>query len=1122
MKFSIITASYNQSLFLRRSLESVQKQTYRNFEHLIHDGQSTDGSQEILNQYAANNSNASLIIERDGGQVEAINNGLRRASGEILTWLNTDDFLFDETVLQEVANAFRDDSVDVVYGRGWYVDTNGERIRDVYVNRNITSKRDVVDKIGVFQPALFFRRKIVDRIGLLDRRYQLTLDYEYWIRLLAEGVRFKFIDRFLAKATLHSDSKTCGLRTRQLAETLLLVKDRFGYVHPDWMKRLQEHVVNNNDWTAAYGQGAAVGSSIDIPEICESSSLTHLSFDLLGRLSRGKALKNLGHADFQGSRVIATSFNDKYFAQGLNLVASIHVNCRNSIDAIIVYDLGMTPAQISILEKMQGVIIEKYPKTEPWDGYFHPKAYVYKCYAIQDARKHLTGDGEVLWIDAGVCVTSSLEEIFDIIEERGIFLINHDDRKNKTLVNASFTHPNQVSAMSLSPEDLGDEHVCSCVVGYQVGSIGESLVDRAYQLSLKKDLNAYSKHPQWKWQNSLLFDRTHNIEISVANSASAGYAPLAALARYPYYGHRQDQSLYSNLASLMSCPVDSAARFCPATDYSSSISLENWKSNGEYSEIKRSQTLPEGFSSPLFHHRGTYSNLCGLRVASEELISSQVAMVLGNGPSLKEVPFEKLKGVATIGMNAAYRYWDSVGWYPTYYCCMDTVVIASHAKEIKNLIDNQDLYGIRLFFLRRTILDIYPELEFARSIIFLEDVRPLCPLFQVEPITTGSYSLLFLVFLGFREIHIAGVDCNYVERVEGAESGDAKNRLVITADVNHNPNYFFDGYQQKGDEFNIPNPSKDLHVRSWRNANAAIIEQKSRLGDVKVFNLNIDSRVDCFDNGSWSDTLLRIYESSERMAKTIVRDLQMTPEMRQSANSEIGRAVFSAITGSKSYPSPSVFKALPRNAEIGISRRPINDSRVEFRLESPFKVKEQEVLGAAFIIFGLPSPLKITLLNIKAWETSPVLEFASWGDFESAQQNKQKAIYPVMLDENTGLVLVSARARTATEFVGLGIDVPGVEVHIESVQCIGVTVCKPIVCDELSPGVGRVVASEENISTPEDANSFHQALFLFRCGEYERSFQISALLAKNRPDFKWYAKLADANSRKLAGITNCT
>lgn len=201
-------------------------------------------------------------------------------------------------------------------------------------------------------------------------------------------------------------------------------------------------------------------------------------------------------------------------------------------------------------------------------------------------------------------------------------------------------------------------------------------------------------------------------------------------------------------------------------------------------------------------------------------------VVIGNGPSLKGFDFHSLNNIATLGMNAAYRYWDQINWYPTYYVCMDDKVTQTHHKNIKRLIDSGI---IKKFFLTRFMLDFYPELKNDSRIYFLEQFnekyQSIAKKYQLNTIenkffkssypskiTTGSSAVRFGCFLGYSEIAIIGVDLEYKEIADGItnESGIG---LKVTKEIKNNPNYFFDGYQDVGDTFNVPNPSHlgDLH-----------------------------------------------------------------------------------------------------------------------------------------------------------------------------------------------------------------------------------------------------------------------------------------------------------------------
>jgi glycosyltransferase involved in cell wall biosynthesis len=1118
LKFSIITASYNQRAYLHRCLQSVQVQTYRNFEHLIQDGLSTDGSQDILRTYALENENVRLTIERDGGQVQAINNGLHHGTGDVMVWLNTDDYFFEESTLQTVASIFNDPNIDVVYGKGCYVDEQGMRLRDVYVKPAIQSPLDLLGSIGIFQPALYFRRSVFDRLGGLDPRYQLTLDYEYWIRLLQAGVRFRFVDAYLANATLHSESKTCGSRTAQLIESMLLLKQKFSYVHPDWVDRLYQHIVADDDWTVNAKRKGDRHTDMRSYKAGGGHFGTELTAEIPVRVATTSRAIALGQNHEALKRVVVTSFDDNYFVQGLNLIASLHAFCRDSIDLIVVFDLGLSSQHRKFIEGLSGVVCRDYPSAEPWSGYYHPKSYMYKCFAIFEAR-HLVdpADGVVLWIDAGVCVTAPMEEVFRLIEVRGAFLINHDDRLSNSMVNAAFTHPKQVEKLELNFDELEAEHVCSCVVGYRRGSTGEELMEKVHALSLEMDLSAYTKHPAPKWQRAV-FVESELVAIAEtlnSNIQAGAEITLAPLARFPYYGHRQDQSLFSNIAARMGLEAFSATRYCPATDYSSKISFENWNSGGEFKGIARTGELPEGHTAPMFHHRGTYSNLTGLLLERNAFISTEVAFILGNGPSLKQLPFTTFRNIATIGMNAAYRYWDEQGWYPSYYCCMDTVVIMSHAAEIHRLITKAEIYGIRLFFLRRIILERYPDLESNPRVLFLEDLRPLTPLFQVEPVTTGSYSLLFMVFIGFRTLFLSGVDCNYVERVAGVVDGGQQNKLIVVDEITSNPNYFFESYQQPGDEFNVPNPSKDLHVRSWRNSAETIRNQQQRLGAVRVVNLNEASRVDCFENGRWESAIDAVSKKVGNIARDLSRTFLPHPSSSRALTNEIQLAVQRAVVrrerNSVGFLQPTYIRK-----DLVVARKTAG-RRVEFTLEGGPRLLADDVLTAVVLIrMKKPRPFRFSLLDLSSWRLRPTVTVTGWQQDQPTFEG-QAGQYLTALGENRILGLINNTASREVTFEGISIEMDDTDLSIDAleIQFVEVSHFRPVGAVASTTHFAPSVGGEREVPTtkPYDKDfspSFARALALFRQRDFDAALSMSQRLHQLQPEFKWYGELAKA------------
>ncbi|MDP1547483.1 MAG: FkbM family methyltransferase [Anaerolineales bacterium] len=190
--------------------------------------------------------------------------------------------------------------------------------------------------------------------------------------------------------------------------------------------------------------------------------------------------------------------------------------------------------------------------------------------------------------------------------------------------------------------------------------------------------------------------------------------------------------------------------------------------------------------------------------------SFKIAVVMGNGPSAKLLDFGQLRcgHVATVGMNAAYRYWDEINFRPTYYICMDTVVLQSHAEAVYRLVNEG---RIKKFFLRDEIKDIYPALAESDRILWYSQAKEEA-IFQTHFVTTGSWALRWMAYEGMRITAAVGIDANYMELLPEAKKlgGDDNLELEINETPRFNPNYFFAGYQQTGDKYNIPNDPKYL------------------------------------------------------------------------------------------------------------------------------------------------------------------------------------------------------------------------------------------------------------------------------------------------------------------------
>lgn len=223
-----------------------------------------------------------------------------------------------------------------------------------------------------------------------------------------------------------------------------------------------------------------------------------------------------------------------------------------------------------------------------------------------------------------------------------------------------------------------------------------------------------------------------------------------------------------------------------------------------------------------------------LSVRSKNVASVPV-IIMGNGPSAKLIDYTRIEHAdfATVGMNAAYRFWDRHDFRPTYYICMDSVLIRSHVDRIFELVEEG---RVQRFFLRDEYREAFSQHARHPRILWFSELRAQAgSLFDTNMITTGSWALRWMAYEGHQHIGTIGIDANYIEVLKEAKRlGDGKDlRLELADTPRFNPNYFFADYQQKGDQYNVPNSPDYLkatgqlvHVDALKRARDDIARQR--------------------------------------------------------------------------------------------------------------------------------------------------------------------------------------------------------------------------------------------------------------------------------------------------------
>ena len=223
MKVSIITITYNSADTVEATLRSVAAQTYPDIEHILVDGLSTDGTQTLLQHYRADNANVQYISEPDCGIYDALNKGLRYATGDIIGILNSDDVLASPEVIADIVRLFQSDvHPQVVYGDLLYC-RGDEVVR--YWRSNVYSPQSL--KYGWMppHPTFYCLREVYAQQGGYDKRFRISADYDFMLRVFRSGYRTAYLPQVLVKMSVGGVSnRNLRMLLRKSHEDLLALR----------------------------------------------------------------------------------------------------------------------------------------------------------------------------------------------------------------------------------------------------------------------------------------------------------------------------------------------------------------------------------------------------------------------------------------------------------------------------------------------------------------------------------------------------------------------------------------------------------------------------------------------------------------------------------------------------------------------------------------------------------------------------------------------------------------------------------------------------------------------------------------------------------------------------------
>ncbi len=223
MKVSIITSCFNREATIENAILSVLKQNYSDIEYIIVDGASRDSSLSIINKYKEHIS--TIISEPDHGMYEAINKGIRQATGDIIGLVHSDDLLYSNKTISHIVKAFKETQADIVYGNGIFESSNNT----TNIIRNWISgpfdKKKIKRGWLPLHPTVYIKKECIKKSGLYNENYKIAADSDFLIRYLYENnFKVHYLNEYIIKMRMGGLSTTPSKMKEKWDEDLRLYK----------------------------------------------------------------------------------------------------------------------------------------------------------------------------------------------------------------------------------------------------------------------------------------------------------------------------------------------------------------------------------------------------------------------------------------------------------------------------------------------------------------------------------------------------------------------------------------------------------------------------------------------------------------------------------------------------------------------------------------------------------------------------------------------------------------------------------------------------------------------------------------------------------------------------------